>query len=221
MPATRLLLSATPASWAVRAEHGTIWDENPKMKAVRAKILSRDGNTCQGCGWVADDHQEIHHRNDDHRDFSESNLETLCPLCHQVFHLPLAASTSGGTLLWLPEITQADLNLMCIPWFVAMKNHVHPYRNVALQLHSSLENRGVLLGEKFGTSDPGVLAQILIKLSPAEYANRETLVGNLRLLPRPNRFPAAIDYWESACFRNPPADRWAELMPESLRPGAP
>lgn len=217
MPQTSLLLSASRASWATPTHHGTRWDKHPKMKELRQKILERDDHTCQGCGWRAEQWQDIHHRNDNHADFSESNLETLCPLCHQVFHLPQAAATGGGSVIFLPEISQADLNLLCIGLFVAMKTPKGKWSGIARTLFSLLEARKSIMESQVGRSDPGVLAQVLLNMSPEEYAQRDKRIGHLRLLPFASRFQAAIEYWETQNFKQPPQEQWEKLLPEDIQ----
>lgn len=209
-----LILSASRASWAVSANHGTELDRTEKMVALRPKILRRDDHTCQGCGLRSERWQEIHHRNDDHRDFREKNLETLCPFCHQVFHLPLAASTCGGTLIWLPEMSQSDLNRLCGPLFVAVKTQKSRWSGQARQLIGYLEARGPLMESSLGSSDPGLLAQVLLNLGADQYAKREKMLAGIRLLPLPARFQNAIDYWEAALYNDP--DRWQEVLPDSV-----
>lgn len=213
---TPLLLSASRASWAAASEHGTERENDPRLLKIRDRILKRDNFVCQGCGWRSERHQEIHHRNDDHRDFRDSNLETLCPLCHQVFHLPLVALNSGGSLMWLPEMTQAEVNLLCIPLFVAMKADRHPWYASARQMYSLFQNRTVFMETKLGSSDPADLAQVLVNLTPDRYAQRETMVGSVRLLPHPSRFQMAIDYWNAAYFQDPSPDKWETILPASF-----
>lgn len=209
-----LLLSATRASWAVSAQHGTEWEKNKTLtKDLRQKIFERDNHTCQACGWRSERFQEIHHKNDNHSDYREENLQTLCPLCHQVFHLPIAASTNGGTIIWLPEISQEKLNLLCVGILVAMKDRAGKWGGVARTLFSTLEARKAFVDENLGRSDPGAVAQVLINLKPEDYARRADFVGALRLLPYASRFETQIDYWVASCFKEKAAeDQWAGLI---------
>lgn len=215
MPAaTPLILSASRASWAASPQHGTQFEKHRVLTpALKAKVFERDKHTCRGCTWRSEKFQEIHHRNDDHSDHRESNLETLCPLCHQVFHLPIAAATNGGTIIWLPEMSQATLNLLCIGLFVAMKHNKGKHAGTARTLFSVLEARKTFVDEHLGRSDPGVLAQVLLNLEPDAYARREDFVGHLRLLPYPSRFEVQIDYWSASQFEKFPEASWDALLP--------
>lgn len=212
-PKTSLLLSVSRASWAVSAQHGSRWEKHKILTpAFKEKIFERDDYTCQACGWKSKKYQEIHHRDSNHSNHSEDNLETLCPLCHQVFHLPIAASTSGGTIIWLPEMSQASLNLLCIGLFIAMKTKGAKHGGVARTLFSTLEARKAFVDENIGRSDPGVLAQVLLNLKPEDYERREEFVGALRLLPYLSRFETQVEYWAGTQFKKLPEEEWDKLV---------
>lgn len=212
-PKTSLLLSASRASWAVSAQHGSHWEKHKVLtREFKEKVFERDNHTCQACGWRSRKYQEIHHRDNNHSDHSLDNLETLCPLCHQVFHLPIAASTSGGTIIWLPEMSQASLNLLCIGLFVTMKNKGAKHGGVARTLFSTLEARKAFVDENLGRSDPGILAQVLLNLKPEDYERREEFVGALRLLPYLSRFETQVEYWAGTQFKKLPEEDWGKLV---------
>lgn len=189
-----------------------------QLRKVRDKIIERDNHTCQACGWVSRQWQEIHHRNHDHSDHREKNLITLCPLCHQVFHLPQAASTNGGTIIWLPEVEQRELNLICMALFVALRQAKGKWASSARAIQGIFESRAAVAEDFLGRSNPGFLAQSLLRLRPEQFENRAHLTRALRLLPHPSRFQAEIEYWEKACFPPQDAEEWEALLPASLDP---
>ena len=208
---TSLLLSVTRASWAVPADHGTQFNRNPRFQELRAKVLVRDKNVCQGCGWKSDQHQEIHHRDDDHENFAESNLETLCPLCHQAFHLPTVGLLESGELIWLPEMSQASLNLLCIGLFVAQRQTNGKHEGTAKSVFSALLSRKSVVDKHVGQGGVSTLAQVLLKYSPEEYAQRANYLSDLRLLPQASRFEQQIAHWATQFGDLPEAD-WAEVL---------
>lgn len=202
-PTVELILSATRASWSVSTNHGTESDKDKRLpKELREKILKRDDYTCQGCLFRSLRFQEIHHRDSDHRNYDENNLTTLCPLCHQVFHLPLAATTMGGTIIWLPEISQADINRLCIGILSVPKSQPKSrYFGVSRALFGAMEGRKSFV-DKLGSNDPGVVAQMLINMTPKQYKERHEIVQHLRLLPTNTRFEEQASYWASEKFNN-------------------
>ncbi len=216
-----LILSATRGGWQVPAHHGTEQDAAKAMKEVRQKILDRDKGVCQFCGFKAQRWQEIHHVNDNHGDNSPSNLVTACSFCHQCMHLGLAGSTAGGELIWLPEMSQAELNHLCRAIFVAMRDEKGKLYSSAFGLYMALKNRGVFLEQNFsvGASDPGLLGQAFLKMKPEEYAARGEHMKNIKLLPQNSRFEPQIKYWAEVVFRDLGPDSWSRLVdPSKIEP---
>ena len=208
-----LLLSVSRSSWAVSSQHGTEWEKHKTLTpAFKASVFERDNHTCQACGWRAERYQEIHHRDGDHSNHRLENLETLCPLCHQLFHLPIVAATNGGSIIWLPEISQETLNLLCVGIFVAMKTPQAKHGGAARMLFGGLEGRKSFVDEHIGKSDPAGLAQVLLNLQPSDYERRADFVGSLRLLPYSARFEAQIDYWAATAFKSLPENEWGDLI---------
>lgn len=217
---TDIVLSANRLSWAVPMQHGSVWDKTKAMKKSRDKILERDGHVCQGCGWKSLQFQEIHHINGDHSDFRDKNLETLCPLCHQVFH-PASASISGGAyMIWLPEISQIELNRLLFPLFSVLKTGTsHPMFSVAKAVWGLLEMRRVYLENQIGKSDPGIFGQMLLNLSPQDYEARTESLSAIKMLANPTRFETEIDYWKSVFEKEKSSDEWVKWS-QSLQPVA-
>lgn len=199
-----LLLSATRSSWSVSTLHGTEFEKSRRLPDdLKKKVFERDDYTCRGCQFRSKRFQEITNLNDDHSDFSFDNLATLCPLCHQVFHLPAAATTLGGEIIFLSSISQAELNRLCIVLFAIQSANPKPrYTGIARSLYGGLQSNKNFVVERLGSSDPGALAQILINMSPGDYLRREEFIKHLRLLPNLNRFKKQAEYWATNVFKN-------------------
>jgi hypothetical protein len=205
-------LCAHRSSWSVSAHHGTELDRSNTMQRLRPKILVRDDYICQGCGLKAPRWQEIHHRNHDHKDFKESNLETRCALCHQVAHLHLAATSSGGKIIWLPEVTQAALNRMCVFLFIGLR---HPdWRPTSEGLLSGLKTREAFMIDQFSTSDPASLAEVLLSLPNGGEGHAS--IAPLRLLPSPSRFETQVNYWEKDVLKSMSPEKWDSMLPDDF-----
>ncbi len=88
------------------------------FKGMRERVLKRDQWRCRACGCPSAPQPgapsaglEVHHLDNNHANNEISNLAALCPLCHGIFHIGFAARTRPGAFVWLPEISQAGLNL--------------------------------------------------------------------------------------------------------------
>jgi intracellular multiplication protein IcmJ len=220
-----LILSATRKSWKMSSTHGTEFDKEyqKKHKTIWDKIWNRDGFKCYYCSFYSKKHQEIHHLNDDHRDNSLDNLVTVCPLCHQSYHLDTASNTNGGKIIWLPEFSQQELNYLCRAIFIAIEEaeiaetqnrDVVGFAKIARMLETSLSERSLIVEQHFqnGASDPSVFANALINMSEEQYEKRSQFLSSFKLLHMKTRFPVQTKYWKNYLFTDIPVDSWVKLI---------
>jgi hypothetical protein len=137
----------------------------------------------------------------------------VCPLCHACLHLDIAGRMRAGKIIWLPELTQEELNILCLASFLAMRkagvNRKHAETQAMCdqiaRLYKTFDRRAEavegFLGEdqalfaRQTLSSPGYIASLIVsaqresKLSPRIVAQR---VEGLRLLPAPEAFEAYI-----------------------------
>ena len=210
---TDVFLSADKLSWSAPVQHGSEWDKSKTMIKSREAVLSRDNFTCQGCGFKSKKFQEVHHKNGDHSDFRKANLETLCPLCHQVFHPAMASMSSSAFMIWLPELSQENLNRLLFSVFAAIKKGPeHPLYSVAKAVWGLLEMRKVYLENQLGKSDPGVYGQMLLQMDKSDYADRFSSMSAIKMLANPARFETEIDYWSTLLEKEKPIEKIAEEL---------
>lgn len=203
-------ISATRLSWAIPHRHGTEENRTEGMKKYRDVVLKRDNYTCQGCGYRAEKFQEIHHIDGDHANYKESNLETLCPLCHQLFHPDTATISGGGFMIWLPELTQKELNQILFPIFWALENEDSPIYSMARTFYSQLTNRRSDLESNFGRSDAAAYGQMLLKLNKEEYESRYKALAPIKMLANPKEFQLQIDYAGTQYTKKRKIEDWEE-----------
>lgn len=204
-------ISADRLSWSALPLHGSHWDRSKAVMKMRPRVLKRDDYTCQACGWRSEEFQELHHRDGDHSNYKEANLETLCPLCHQLFHPSSATISGGGFMIWLPELTQAELNRLSFPLFWALAaGTTHPLYSVARSTYAMLDQRRVELESHVGRSDAASFGQILLRLSPEEYKKRAETMAPIKMLASPKRFQVEIDYWGAVMAKSKSFEAWAE-----------
>lgn len=211
-----LKLYSSKANWLTPATHGSEMDEDKRMIEVRSKILARDNHTCHYCGFRSEKYQEIHHINHNHSDFNEDNLTTICPLCHQSFHLSTCSQTKGGIIIWLPEISQVDLNNLCRFIFMAQKCKQDKWNGISRKMFSNLQSRMNFVTNELGAEahEPIVLAQALLKIPEEKFD--PVILSSLRLLPFASRFELELDYWTKNVYGDFAVEGWSKLVPESL-----
>lgn len=225
-----LILSSNEKAWKKSSIHGTEYDKyyKRKFKPIWDQVWKRDKNTCYYCGFKAQNFQEIHHLNDDHEDNSMDNLVTVCPLCHQNFHLDTVSNTNGGKIIWLPELCQQDLNHLCRAIFVAMyhaekaekeQTEVKGFVKIAKLLEASLLERHIEVEKHIhnGASEPVNLASALIAMTEEQYENRGEFLKNLKLLHVKTRFSVQSKEWARNTFSSIPIETWLNILPEEKK----
>lgn len=168
------------------------------------RVLHRDHYTCQFCGFQAKLFQEVVNLDRNYHNNKLSNLVTACVFCTQCFFLEAVGQGAygGGTLVYLPEIAQSELDGLCHVLFCAIANATD-YRNDAQNIYRSLKMRSQVIEDRLGEgmSDPVILAQMLID-APIEKreAVQKTLLKDLRLLPSRTKFSKQIEAWANAAL---------------------
>ena len=148
-----LRLMATPGAWRLYSGRKA----DPRFKAFEQKVFQRDRYTCQFCGFQARLYQDIVNLDGNYANNRLNNMATACCFCSQCFFLESVGvgGYGGGTLIYLPELTQSEVNSLCHVLFCAVTNDTG-YKNSAQTIYRSFKFRSQIVEEKFGegTSDP-------------------------------------------------------------------
>lgn len=174
-------------------------NEDPGFAVFRDKIFIRDHHTCQFCGFQAKLFQDIVNLDQDYQNNKLSNMVTACCFCSQCFFLESIGKTEfgGGSMIYLPEISQTDINGLCHVLFCAISSNTD-YMPTAQAILNGMKQRSKLVEDKLGEglSRPARLAQMLID-TPLDNqdAVMQAVLKDLRVLPSRTRFSAQIDAW--------------------------
>jgi intracellular multiplication protein IcmJ len=188
-------LSATPEAWRLFS----VRKADPGFAAFAKKVFERDQYTCQFCGFQATQYQEIVNLDQNYRNNKLSNLVTACCFCSQCFFLEMVGKDDygGGNLIYLPELTQGELNGFCHVLFCAMFNATS-YRTDAQNIYWSLKLRSQIADKQLGEgmSDPLLLGRALIDAPEEErFAMADKILSPLRLLPSYTKFSKQVEDW--------------------------
>ncbi|MDB6095914.1 MAG: icmJ dotN [Francisellaceae bacterium] len=181
--------------------------KNPSFQVIKESVLKRDENTCRYCGFQSDKFQEVINIDMNYANNEINNLATACPFCSQCFFLDGIGKTEagGGSIIYLPEITQADLNHFSKVLFCSLLRDA-PYKGKLQATYLSLQDRGKEVETIFGpqTSNAGIFAQtwLDIQLNPEHIFN--PIMNRLRLLPAKKYFKKQIEYWRNTVFAKIP-----------------
>ena len=175
---------------------------DPAFLAHQKKIHARDHYTCQFCQFQAMNHLETINLNGNYLDNKRENLVTACGLCAQCFFLEAVGKSDfgGGVLIYLPEMTQNELNALCHVIFASLTCRLSTASH-AKNIYRSLKMRAQLVEEKVGEglSNPAQFGQMLIEAGEKKKtAIHEAIMTSFRLLPNMARFSAEIIAWSQA-----------------------
>ncbi len=198
-----LELKVQPGNWRIFAARKA----QRNFDKFADKVFRRDNYTCQFCGFQAREFQEVLNLDQNYYHNKLANMVTACCFCTQCFFLEsVGVSYGGGTLIYLPDITQANLNSFCHVLFCAITNDTG-YRTTAQSVYRTFKFRSQIVEEQFGegSSDPSVFAQLLFDTRQSE-TEQKNILENLRLLPSRARFRKNIEKWAASALQELSSD---------------
>ncbi len=175
---------------------------DPAFKGFALRVFKRDDYTCQYCGFQARQLQEVVNADGNYHNNRLENLVTACNFCAQCFFLEAVGKSDfgGGLLIYLPEISQMELNALCHVLFTVMASGNTTDDNNAKNTYRSLRLRSQVVEQELGEgfSSPSLYGHLLIdaQVNPdhKKSVNRE-LSTMLRLLPDITRFTVHLETW--------------------------
>lgn len=177
--------------------------EDKAFLPVVEKILLRDSYTCQYCGFQAKEFQEIVNADGNYTNNKFSNLITACCFCAQCLFIESISldEMGGGQLIYLPEMTQAEVNSFCHVLFCAMGNGTG-YQESAQSIYRSFKFRSQPIETKYGagTSNPSVLGQLILEYQANNPSSSHAILKDLRLLPSYTKFKVQLEAWAAAAL---------------------
>lgn len=191
-----LNLSASVGRWSTFINRKTAKDYDK----LSSRIFTRDVYACQFCGFQAKEYQELINLNHDYSNNQANNVVTSCVFCAQCHFLESVGQGDfgGGTLIYLPEVSQNQLNSLCHVLFCAMINDT-AYRVTAQSIYRSLKFRSQVVDEVFGEgmSAPATFGQLLIDYQENQGKPEHVTawMQKLRLLPSRVKFAKQIERW--------------------------
>lgn len=196
---TEIKLVASPGAWRLYSARKA----DPRFSVFEQKVFNRDNYTCYFCGFQARLYQEVINLDGNYKNNRLSNLVTACCFCAQCFFIESVGvgGYGGGTLIYLPEITQAELNSFCHVLFCAITNNTG-YKHSAQALYRSFKLRAQALENKFGegTSNPAIFGLLLIDSGHFNDDMVKNLFANIRLLPSRAKFRKQIEHWAASAL---------------------
>ncbi len=177
---------------------------DPAFLAFQKKIHHRDHYTCQFCGFQAKEHFETINLNANYLDNKRHNLATACGFCAQCFFIESVGvgGYGGGTLVYLPELLQPEVNSLCHVLFCAITNDTG-YSESAQSIYRNFKFRAQQVETQFGegTSAPAFFGQMMIETQSNPPQDLSGILKDLRLLPSRAGFKTQIEHWAALALQ--------------------
>ncbi len=206
--AAHIQLKASSGAWRLYSAR----QADPRFKVFEEKVFQRDHYTCQFCGFQARVLQEVINLDGDYTNNKLVNLATSCCFCAQCFFIESVGvgGYGGGTLIYLPELSQEELNSLCHVLFCAITNDTG-YKSTAQSVYRNLKFRSQPVEEKFGegTSDPSIFGRLLIDSGNTDSEIAAQIFREIRLLPSRAKFRKQIERWAAGALEEVARNRVA------------
>ena len=172
---------------------------HPAFLSFKDRILKRDSYRCCYCGFSSIEGMDIVNVDHNFLNNSGSNVLTACSMCTQCFFIDAIGKSDfgGGVLIYLPELTQAQLNGLCHVLFFNIAFGTS-YSSQAKDVYRSLKMRVNIIEKVLGKglSNPSVYGQVLIDSDREDIENiHDNVAQNVRLLPNLKRFSSSLLTW--------------------------
>lgn len=178
--------------------------------AFQQRVFTRDQYACQFCGFQAGEFQETINLDQNYLNNRLENLVTACPFCVQCCFLDAVGKSDfgGGVLIYLPELTQNQLNALCHVLFANRVSGNELQDSAIRNIYRSLRLRNQWVDKEIGEglSNPGLMGQLLIETDAQDPLRlQKHLLASVRLLPEFNAFAEQIETWvvkglQALCF---------------------
>lgn len=203
---------------------GTVLSDRLPGKSETEKTLHRDDFTCRCCGFPSKRFQRVVADPVSVQD--DKAFVTVCTFCEMCLALDRAGPTAGGILIWLPELTQAEVNHTLRALYVAKASNDQALSAAATRTLEVLTARRAEAKKRLGTDDPLILATALIEaVDDAAYDARTAKLEGIRLMAADRYlvrqrggdvdvFPQMVSFWTGAegPFGRTPVSEWTRLF---------
>lgn len=194
-------LKVNPGAWAYYAKRNS--DE--RFASYRKSVAFECNDTCQFCGFKDKSHMQVVNIDGNYKNNKISNMVLACPLCAQCFFMEMIGKVdnTGAVLIYLPQISQENLNGLCHALFCAIINGTK-YAQEAQSTYNDLRLLNKVIDERYGEglSNPAFMGQMIID-SPLDDRDAVTgeLLNGVRVLPLLNKFTKCVQTWSKVALK--------------------
>lgn len=202
LPYYPIQLTASEQNWRLFA----VRKHDPRFQKIAEKVYVRDEHRCQYCGFQAQSYMEILNLDGNYNNNKFDNFVTSCPFCAQCHFLEAVGQSDfgGGTLIYLPDLSQNELNSLCHAAFLALANGLS-YLGNARNLYRSLRLSQQEIEKEFGEgmSNPALFGRLLVEAQGKDLTALQTaLKEKVRLLPSISKYREQVLAWSVSALEH-------------------
>lgn len=206
----------------------TVLKNRLPTKKQTEMTLERDAYACRCCGFESKKFQRVVSASllPSQDAVDDDGFVTVCSFCELTMMMERAGVTGAGYIIWLPEMTQAELNHAMRALYIAKKSKNEELKQAATRTIEVLTMRRSESKKRLGTDDPLILATAFHEMVTKDnYENRMAKLDGLRFLPfdrylvrqngkETNIFNRMVEYWTSmdGPYADLPIDTWEKLF---------
>jgi intracellular multiplication protein IcmJ len=204
------------------------------LKMAKA-VVQRDKNVCHLCGFESFSHVRVLKLETARPPFdieggepslNPKHYKTSCAICFESQRLKYAVDSNFGTLIYLPEVSQAQLNsivhfTLSVIEDEVSENHKSQMQHVKRSMRTDyalLQSREVALREILNLDSIIELVDFLIKMPDSAYSQRSKFLNGVRYLPNLNAYKNRAVKWKQREYVNFKPSMWssytAKYFPE-------
>lgn len=194
-------------------DRGEVFYDN----SLKQKIHKRDKNTCMFCGWREKNPTMLNVTSLSSEYLNCDNpkkLVTSCVICNLTQRLGYAFIENAGCLVYLPELTQAQLNeLARATFFANATNNKHVYEALEPLMTYIEEEREALVSQYFDIVPfkNSNFSSSLRELDKDLYMRRNQFLGPIRFWPYTNYLKKIVGKEWDFALKAVPLNKWNAL----------
>ena len=157
-------------------------------------------HTCQYCFFKAEKYMEVINIDGDYMNNAASNMTLACPFCTQ-YHFLFATNhglgMGDGQMIYLPTLTQEQLNALCHVIFCSLVNQTD-YAPTAQSILNGLQSQAAEVEALYGKgmSNPAFMMNVLIDTPfKAQHDVFQQILASVRFLPSLDAYRERVADW--------------------------
>ena len=197
------------------------------------KVVNRDKSICHLCGFQSFSFVRVLKITGANKTPSEDGevpvlnpkeYKTTCAICFESQRLKYAVDSNYGKLIYLPEISQTQLNSIVHFTLSVIEDEVDEAHKSQMQHvkramrtdYALLQSREVALKEIYSLDTTIELVDFLIKMPDSAYAQRDKFLDGVRYLPDLNAYQKRAQKWKQREYVNFRPTMWSSFAEKYL-----